>query len=367
MNATPAGPPAPLLSVVVPVYNEEGNLPALLGRTLAALSRLPVPAELVLVDDGSADASPRLIADAARAHPGRVVAVLKPRNEGQHPAILSGFAAARGRLFVTLDADLQNPPEEIARVFAELQDGADVVGTIRRNRQDAFFRRFASAAVNLLVRAACRGAAMHDYGCMLRGYSRDIVDRLLAAPAQARFIPLRAMVFARHPVEIEVSHAERTSGTSKYGFPQLVRLFGNLFLTLFPPSPSWSPFLRFATSGLLSFGVDLALFHLLVDVVFHWRSPAHEIFWGTLVARILSSILNYALNHRAVFRSDAPHATALLRYYILWGLLLLASSRLVICATALWPELHPTVAKIPVDLALFLASYVTQRGWVFRR
>jgi len=133
------------------------------------------------------------------------------------------------------------------------------------------------------------------------------------------------------------------------------------------PAPTWRPFLRFAASGILSFLVDLGIFHLLVDLVFHFRSIAHEIFWATVIARILSSVLNYALNHRAVFRSDAPHRSALLRYYILWTLLLLASSRLVICANALWPDLHPSAAKIPVDLLLFLASYLIQRGWVFRR
>ena len=221
------------LSVVVPVYNEEGNLPALVTRVLEELDRIGAASEFVLVDDGSSDDSPRLIAEAEREHPGRVVAVLKPVNAGQHAAILTGFAVAHGRQFVTLDADLQNPPEEIGRVFAELEKGADVVGTVRRGRRDTFFRRFASASVNLFVRLSCRDAMMHDYGCMLRGYSRRIVERLLADPAHARFIPVRAMVFAAHPVEIEVSHAERTSGESKYGFMDLVRLFFNLSVTVF--------------------------------------------------------------------------------------------------------------------------------------
>lgn len=221
------------LSVVVPVYNEEGNLPSLVARILKELDRIGGTSELVLVDDGSSDSSPRLIAAAEREHPGRVVAVLKPSNAGQHAAILSGFSAANGRQFVTLDADLQNPPEEIGRVFAELEKGADVVGTIRRDRQDTLFRCFASASVNLFVRLSCRNAAMHDYGCMLRGYSRRIVELLLADPVHARFIPVRAMVFAERPVEIEVAHAERTVGESKYGLLKLVRLFFNLFITVF--------------------------------------------------------------------------------------------------------------------------------------
>lgn len=220
------------LSVVVPVYNEEGNLPSLVARVLGELDRIGVESELVLVDDGSADASPRLIAAAEREHPGRVAAVLKPVNAGQHAAILSGFAAAHGRQVVTLDADLQNPPEEIGRVFVELERGADVVGTVRRDRRDAFSRRFASASVNLFVRLSCRGAAMRDCGCMLRGYSRRIVERLLADSGRARFIPVRAMAFAERPVEIEVAHAERTAGESKYGPLELVRLFFNLFATV---------------------------------------------------------------------------------------------------------------------------------------
>lgn len=232
------------LSVVVPVFNEEGNLPSLVDRVLRELDRIGVPSELVLVDDGSSDASPRLLAAAEREHSGRVVAVRKPANEGQHAAILSGFAAAHGRRFVTLDADLQNPPEEIGRVFAELEKGADVVGTVRRDRRDTFFRRFASASVNLFVRLSCRGASMRDYGCMLRGYSRRIVERLLADPAHARFIPVRAMVFAEHPIEIEVAHAERMSGESKYGLLKLVRLFFNLFITVFAGNPVRRPAIK---------------------------------------------------------------------------------------------------------------------------
>lgn len=232
------------LSVVVPAYDEEGNLPSVVTRVLKELDRIGVTSELVLVDDGSSDASPQLIAAAAREHPGRVVAVLKPANAGQHAAILSGFAAAHGRQFVTLDADLQNPPEEIGRVFAELEKGADVVGTVRRDRRDTFFRRFASASVNLFVRLSCRSAPMRDYGCMLRGYSRRIVERLLDDPARARFIPVRAMVFAEHPVEIEVAHAERTSGESKYGLLSLIRLFFNLSIAVFTGGPTRKPVIK---------------------------------------------------------------------------------------------------------------------------
>lgn len=231
MTDAGASPRAVGLSVVVPVFNEEENLAELVARVLRALEAVPVSSELVLVDDGSADASPRLITEAAQANPGRVIPVLKPVNGGQHAAVVSGFAAARGRWFVTLDADLQNPPEEIPRVFAELVRGADVVGTIRRGRRDAFFRRAASSAVNRFVRLTCKRAGMRDFGCMLRGYSRRIVERLLADPAPAGFVPLRALAFAERPVEIEVGHAERTRGESKYGLFKLFRLFWTLIRT----------------------------------------------------------------------------------------------------------------------------------------
>ena len=222
-------------SIVVPVFNEEDNLPELLRRTLEACRALPCPFEIVLVDDGSRDASPEILEAAARENPGEIVSVLLNRNYGQHAAIMAGFAQTRGEIIVTLDADLQNPPEEIPRLVEEAQKGFDVVGTIRRDRQDSGFRKIASATINK-VTAKATGVEMHDYGCMLRAYRRNIVDAMLQCHERSTFIPVLANSFARRTTEIEVGHAARESGESKYSVWNLVNLQFDLLtsMTTFP-------------------------------------------------------------------------------------------------------------------------------------
>jgi len=204
------------------VYNEEQSLPELIRRCLAVCDSI-APAELILVDDGSGDGSVQLITQAAEDSPGRIVGILLNRNYGQHAAVLAGFAAARGEYVLTLDADLQNPPEEIPRLVATLNDGFDVVGTVRRDRQDSLFRRFASRAVNR-VTARSTGVVMHDYGCMLRGYRRPVVDAVLQCRERSTFVPALANSFAKQVTEIEVAHAERDSGDSKYSLWKLINL-----------------------------------------------------------------------------------------------------------------------------------------------
>lgn len=216
------------LSLVVPVYNEEANLPTLLERTLSTCDKMNINYELVLVDDGSRDASATMIIDAAEKFAGKVVAVILSTNFGQHAAVTAGLETAKGKYIITLDADLQNPPEEIPNLYAKLLEGYDVVGTIRANRQDTFFRRRASKIVNLMVRKLCNGRTMTDYGCMLRGYSRAVVNAILLCSENGKFIPMLAMSYARKVTEIEVKHEERFAGESKYSKLKLVALLYDL-------------------------------------------------------------------------------------------------------------------------------------------
>jgi undecaprenyl-phosphate 4-deoxy-4-formamido-L-arabinose transferase len=211
------------VSVVVPVYNEEANLPALLPRLLPVLRGLGRPFEVVFADDGSRDRSLELLKKAAAENPGVVKVVELVRNAGQHMAILAGFTVTDGEYVVTLDADLQNPPEEIPKLVDAMDEGHDVVGTIRQGRRDTIFRRVASRLVNRTT-ALITGMRLNDYGCMLRGYHRDVVDVMSASDEAATFIPALAQQYARRPVEIPVSHAERTAGESKYSLYRLVRL-----------------------------------------------------------------------------------------------------------------------------------------------
>lgn len=211
------------LSLVIPVYNEEENLTELIARTTAACDKLDCTTEIILVDDGSADRSMDMIVEASKKDP-RIVGVILTSNFGQHAAVTAGLQTSRGKYVVTLDADLQNPPEEIYKLLEKLREGYDVVGSIRENRQDTFFRKFGSKMVNRMVRKLCNGKTMTDYGCMLRGYSRSVVDAILLCHENGKFIPMLAMTYARRSIEVHVKHAERAAGESKYSVMKLIAL-----------------------------------------------------------------------------------------------------------------------------------------------
>ncbi|MGE5171332.1 MAG: glycosyltransferase family 2 protein, partial [Rudaea sp.] len=200
-----AGDAPPTVSVVIPVFNEEAGLPALFGRLYPALDALRVPYEVIFVNDGSRDRSAALLREQFAARPDVTRVILFNANYGQHLAILAGFERVRGERIVTLDADLQNPPEEIGKLLAAMDEGADCVGGVRRHREDAWWRRVASRLMNRLRERITR-IRMTDQGCMLRAYSRDIVDAVVAAREVSTFIPALAYTFAHHPVEVDVLH-----------------------------------------------------------------------------------------------------------------------------------------------------------------
>jgi undecaprenyl-phosphate 4-deoxy-4-formamido-L-arabinose transferase len=225
----------PVLSVVIPVFNEEENLDELVERLVRTCDALERSYEIILVDDGSRDRSPERIQAAIQKHPGKFVGVFLNRNYGQHAAVIAGFSHVRGQVVVTLDADLQNPPEEITQLVQTMDQGYDVVGSVRVPRHDSLFRRLSSHLVNKMVRQAT-GVMMHDYGCMLRAYRRPIVDAMLRCREQSTFVPVLANGFARRTAEVEVKHAPRTRGESKYPFMKLVHLQFDLLtsMTTFP-------------------------------------------------------------------------------------------------------------------------------------
>ena len=227
--------PTPRLSIVIPVFNEEACLPELVRRCLAAGDATKLTFEVVLVDDGSSDRSREFIEAGSASHPEQVIGVLLNRNYGQHAAVMAGFANCRGEIVVTLDADLQTPPEEIPRLVAKMQEGFDVIGTVRLDRQDSGFRKLSSAIVNRVVQKST-GVLMHDYGCMLRAYRREIVQAMLECHERSTFIPILANSFARKTTEIEVRHAERAVGDSKYSLWKLINLQFDLLtgMTTFP-------------------------------------------------------------------------------------------------------------------------------------
>ncbi len=213
----------PELSVVIPVYNEEDGLPALFERLYPALDKLGRRYEILFTNDGSTDRSAGLLREQFQKRPDVTRVILFNGNFGQHMAIMAGFERSRGTRIVTLDADLQNPPEEIANLMAEMDKGFDYVGTIRRQRQDTAFRRHASRAMNRL-RERITHIKMTDQGCMLRAYSREIVDAINASRDVSTYIPALAYSFSQNPTEIEVGHEERFAGESKYSLVKLIQL-----------------------------------------------------------------------------------------------------------------------------------------------
>jgi undecaprenyl-phosphate 4-deoxy-4-formamido-L-arabinose transferase len=252
------------ISIVIPVFNEAQNLEELIERCMGACEKMDTSCEIILIDDGSHDGSADIISAAANQDNSIIKGVLLNRNYGQHSAIMAGFEQAKGEIVVTLDADLQNPPEEIPNLVDQIQKGYDVVGSVRANRQDSSFRKLSSFIINKTVQKVT-GVMMNDYGCMLRAYKKHIIDAVLSCPERSTFIPVLANSFARSTTEIMVTHAERSSGDSKYSVLKLISLQFDLLtcMTTFP--------LRLLSiiGGMISFlGVGFGIFLMVMRLMF---------------------------------------------------------------------------------------------------
>jgi undecaprenyl-phosphate 4-deoxy-4-formamido-L-arabinose transferase len=211
-----------MISLVIPVYNEENNINALMERLLPVMNGMGAPYEVIFIDDGSTDRSLEIL-KGFTSYP-EVNILELTRNYGQHAAIMAGFFHVKGDIVVTLDADLQNPPEEIPRLVMTMEKGnVDVVGTIRRGRKDSLFRIIPSKLINMVTRKIT-GVNMKDWGCMLRAYRRTVVDRMIACHEHATFIPALATYFGKRVAEIEVGHEERHGGKSNYPLRKLINL-----------------------------------------------------------------------------------------------------------------------------------------------
>ena len=214
---------APVVSVVIPVFNEEAGLAALYARLYPALDALQLSYEVVFVNDGSRDRSAALLAAQFERRPDVTRVILFNGNFGQHRAILAGFEHCRGERILTLDADLQNPPEDIRLLLDAMDQGHDCVGSIRRDRQDSSWRRWASRAMNRM-RHRLTGIVMTDHGCMMRAYSRSVVQLINQCNEMNTFIPALALQFSKNPTEVVVGHEGRHAGESKYSLYSLIRL-----------------------------------------------------------------------------------------------------------------------------------------------
>ncbi|MGH8377788.1 MAG: glycosyltransferase [Gammaproteobacteria bacterium] len=263
----------PKVSVVIPVYNEEESLPGLFARLYPAMDALGRSYECVFVDDGSLDRSTALLREQFEKRPEVTRVVLLQSNFGQHAAILAGFATSRGEAVITLDADLQNPPEEVGNLLLKMDEGYDYVGTIRRKRQDVAWRKLASRMMNRL-RERITKVKMTDQGCMLRAYARHVVDAINSTSEINTFIPALAYLYALKPVEIEVEHNEREAGRSKYSLYKLIRLNFDL-VTGF----SVVPLQVFSFIGVLIAGASLLLFiYIMIYRILYPQGTVQGIF-----------------------------------------------------------------------------------------
>lgn len=233
------------LSVIVPIYNEEENLVELVDRILAAVEPMQKPFELILIDDGSSDKSPEMIAElAAEREPVR--GILFRRNFGQSAAMTAGFQHARGEVVVSLDGDLQNEPGDIPMLAEKLEEGYDIVCGWRKNRQDgAVNRKLPSKIANWLIGRTTK-VTLHDYGCSLKAYRRDLIENIVLYGELHRFIPVLASFQGAKIAEVVTTHHPRTRGVSKYGIGRAPRVAIDLFMMYF--------FQRFATRPLQFFG-----------------------------------------------------------------------------------------------------------------
>ena len=279
----------PEVSIVIPVYNEEAGLHALFARLYPALDALGTTYEVIFINDGSRDRSAAMLAEQFRVRPDTTRVVLLNGNYGQHMAILAGFEQSRGEIVITLDADLQNPPEEIGKLVEKMREGYDYVGSIRLQRQDTLWRRKASRAMNRL-RERITHIKMTDQGCMLRAYNRQIIDTINRCGEVNTFIPALAYTFAQNPVEVEVAHEERFAGESKYSLYSLIRLNFDL-VTGFSVVPlQWLSFI----GVILSLG-SAGLFLLLVIRRFLIGAEVQGVFTLFAITFFMLGVIIFAL------------------------------------------------------------------------
>ncbi len=253
-----APPSVPLLSVVVPIYNEVESLPVLVDTLTTVLQTVGSSYEIICVDDGSKDGSADLLRELARDR-ADLCAVLLRRNYGQTPAMAAGFNYARGKVLITLDGDLQNDPADIPHLLAKLNEGYDLVSGWRRNRQDhAVTRLLPSKIANWLI-GRVTGVELHDYGCSLKAYRAEVVHDMNLYGELHRFLPALAFIEGARITEIPVRHHARRFGTSKYGLGRTLRVIVDLLTIYFMKTFLTRPMHVFGPFGLLSIASGLGI------------------------------------------------------------------------------------------------------------
>jgi glycosyltransferase involved in cell wall biosynthesis len=246
-----------MISITVPICNEAGNIPALYERIRAAMEETPLVWELVCVNDGSSDGSDRLL-DAIAEKDVRVKVIHFRRNFGQTAAMMAGFDHASGEIIIPLDGDLQNDPADIPLLLAELDRGFDVVSGWRKDRQDdAVTRNFPSIMANRLI-SWVSGVRLHDFGCSLKAYRREVIEGVRLYGEMHRFLPIYARWHGARISEVVVRHYARTSGSSKYGLERVLKVLADLLTVKFLERYQQKPMYLFGGVGLVALLISFA-------------------------------------------------------------------------------------------------------------
>lgn len=262
------------LSIVVPVYNEKENIPLLFQAVTESLVTTDYTWELILVDDGSKDGSLEVLEELAEAEKEKVRLVVLRRNFGQTAAIAAGIDFALGEYVVLIDADLQNDPADIPMMMNKMQEGYDVVSGWRKDRQDTFITRTLPSHIANGLISFVTGVKLHDYGCTLKVYRREVITGFRLYGEMHRFIPVYANSIGAKIVEVKVKHHARKYGEAKYGLERTLKVVLDLFTVKFLSSYANKPIYLFGGAGTLMILVSLAvLVYLFIRRIFFYISP----------------------------------------------------------------------------------------------
>lgn len=279
---SPSAIPA-LLSIVVPVYNEEGNLDALYARLLEVLDREDIAFEIVFVDDGSKDGTWKVI-ERLRENDSRVRALRHRRNFGKAQGLANGFAVARGEIVITMDGDLQDDPDELPRFLAKLDEGYDLVSGWKQRRQDPLGKTAPSKVFNWTVRKAS-GVQLHDFNCGFKAYRKEVTENIRLYGELHRFTPVLANAEGFQVAELPVKHNPRVWGTSKYGWSRLVKGFLDLLTVVFLTNYRQRPMHLFGIPGIISIilGVLLGVYLSIERLVLDEQIGTRPLLWLTVL------------------------------------------------------------------------------------
>lgn len=282
------------LSVVIPVFNEEDNIEALCSKTISSLNQLGHPWEIIFIDDGSTDTSYEKLEEIAYGQLSLKV-IRFVRNFGQTAALAAGIDFAKGEIIIPMDADLQNDPADIGKLLDKLDEGYDVVSGWRKERHDEFITRLIPSWVANKIISIISGVQLHDYGCSLKVYRREVIQDVKLYGEMHRFVPIYASWEGAKVTEIPITHYARRFGKSKYGISRTFKVVLDMFTVKFLSSYFTKPIYVFGMAGFLCLGISLAAFAWMVVLKYFYNTTFVETPLPILVAMFFVVSIQFML------------------------------------------------------------------------